>query len=130
MARTASGAADWAIGSENGRDRDSTPSCCCALLQRRRAVAADAGVGGGEENTCLIIEFLEYIPAGMRNGSTIASLSNVPGGSRYNKSPNGKISGGVTLQVGNDSHHIKWVRNLRATLRTTRVAGFLWGRVL
>ena len=93
------------------------PAAAHSILRRRRSAAADAGVGRGEEDTDLIIEFLEYIPAGMRNGSIIASLSNVPGGSRYNQSPHGKISGGVTLQVGNDSHQIKWVRNLHATLK-------------
>ena len=80
------------------------------------SVAADAGDSGGDEDTDHITEFLEYRPAVMRNGSIIAGLRTVPGGSRYNKSPHGNISGVVTLQVGNVSHPKESSRNSKKQL--------------
>ena len=83
------------------------------------SAAADNGDGKGKEDTDSITEFLEYVPAGMRNGSIIAHLSNVPGVNQYNKSSQGKISGlrVVMLQVENDSHPLTFERNLHAKIK-------------
>ena len=87
-------------------------------LRRSAAAAADAGVCfGGEEDTGPSMDYLEYTPAGMRNGHVTAILYNVPARSRFNKLPHGRISGQVALQVGNYSHHIDLERRLHATLK-------------